>query len=571
MFNGVTIFNLETKENELFIDTSSNSKFKHLAFSNDGSYVASGGSVWNLNDGKKINTTYQGYNPSFSYDNSKIFSWVPLEGDSIYDDADLIIKDLQTNKVLDIFGEEYKKLLPNNSATLAYAVSIDGKLLANSGERPGIWDIKTGERIQPLSSGRYGYIFDMEFLPDGKHLAGMNMENLLIWKIGESGIKNSFDIVDSSEFYKMKISSDSRFIILLGRYGNVKLLNLLTEDELFNTHVSSTSISDASFSPNNEFIATIDSNNLITIIEITTGKIVEVIDNFYGESSFVNGLRDFKISNDGQFLATLATFDRSVKIWDTDTLQLLQTLHFSDTPFCFDISSNGELISVGQASKGAMVWNAHTGDLLQNLLPEEKIIDLDFSKNNKFLAIATNLKVIVYETNNWKESAILKPQLSDFVLGVEFSPDSQSLIVVSSQSRVWNTNNWTIRKSFDGKVRYIGNVEFSNDGKYLAMSEANNEWTRFHVNILSATNYQVLDEIPVTTPTNYMLFSPDNSFLLLGDGTYSKNEQNLLIYDTNWNAIGKLNYFLGPITISQDNMVLVLEDSWENICFLGIP
>ncbi len=81
-----------------------------LAFSNDGSYVASGGSVWNLNDGKKINTTYQGYNPSFSYDNSKIFSWVPLEGDSIYDDADLIIKDLQTNKVLDIFGEEYKKL-----------------------------------------------------------------------------------------------------------------------------------------------------------------------------------------------------------------------------------------------------------------------------------------------------------------------------------------------------------------------------------------------------------------------------------------------------------------------------
>ena len=123
--------------------------------------------------------------------------------------------------------------------------------------------------------------------------------------------------------------------------------------------------------------------------------------------------------------------DRSVRLWDVETGNLLKTLkgHTSNEVESVNFSPDGKTIVSSGRDRGVRLWDANTGNLLKTLTGH-----------------------------------------TDWISSTSFSPDSKTIVSGSWDKtvRLWNVETGNLLKILEGHKHRVVNVKFSPDGKVLA-------------------------------------------------------------------------------------------------------
>jgi WD40 repeat protein len=267
-------------------------------------------------------------------------------------------------------------------AVTAVSFSPDGEQVLSAGENPVayLWNANTGEKVAELV--HEGAVNQAIFSPDGNLIAtGSSDGTARLWKTDGTPIT------------------------------------------VFTPSEDKARISDVDFSPDNLYLAVAQDNGWVSIIEISSGKVIR------------------------QLPHTGKVYDVT---FGPDDKRLVVT---TDTGI-------------------ATVWNPLIGTSFVNIKHTADVYQAAFSPDGRYVVTASRDQTMkVMEVNGAQLQATL--QHDDWVEGVSFSPDGANFATASDDNtvRVWETGTWreTLRLRHEGFVQY---VTYDSSGWYLASSSA---------------------------------------------------------------------------------------------------
>ena len=167
--------------------------------------------------------------------------------------------------------------------------------------------------------------------------------------------------------------------------------------------------------------------------------------------------------------------DRSVRLWDVETGNLLKTLkrHTSDGVASVSFSPDGKTIVSGgrDRNKGVRLWDANTGNLLKNLTGHtDWIASVSFSPDGKTTVSGSWDKTVrLWDVETGDLLRTLKGH-KDKVASVSFSPDGKMLVSGSWDHtvRLWDADTGNLLKTHKGHKGFVNSVCFSPDSKMIA-------------------------------------------------------------------------------------------------------
>jgi WD40 repeat protein/transcriptional regulator with XRE-family HTH domain len=280
---------------------------------------------------------------------------------------------------------------------------------------------------------------------------------------------------------------------------------------------------DVTFSPDGKRFATASQDKTAKVWDAKTGQLLLTLS---GHTDQVAGI---VYSPDGKQIATTSD-DHTAKIWDANTGQLLLTLtgHTDGVgPVAF--SPDGTRLVTTSLDKTAMVWDALTGEeLLTYTQPSTQrgfyYSGVAFNSDGHRIAASGNDGIVrIWDVTTGKESLSLSVA-SEFGAGqphVAFSPDGKRLALVSdgiNPVKIWDATT--------GEVLLSGNlghsvppidIAFSPDGK-LAVTGGNDQ----KANVWDTTTGRILYTLSGHTQAIIgVAFSPDGTHVATAssDGT----------------------------------------------------
>ena len=262
----IRLWNPQTRE---LLRTINTSRGSGLAFSRDGSILASGGgkdevvNLWNPNTGELIKA-FKGHEGTV---NSVAFSPDGAVLASGTRDGKIRLWNIETGKLIRVLGA--KKLD-------GLAFSADGSILANGGAEDAnvkVWNSETGELLHMLEPA-VDDVFDVAFSPEGHILASAGWGGIDLWDANTGKLLRSFP--RETQVYICVAFSPDGHILASGRdFGVIKLWDadsgLLLED--FKAH--SNDVYDVAFSPNGHILASVGADDTVRLWQITPPEEVE--------------------------------------------------------------------------------------------------------------------------------------------------------------------------------------------------------------------------------------------------------------------------------------------------------
>ncbi|KAK0512560.1 hypothetical protein JMJ35_004577 [Cladonia borealis] len=219
------------------------------------------------------------------------------------------------------------------------------------------------------------------------------------------------------------------------------------------------------FSPDNKQLASASWDNTVRLWDTSTGTALQTLK---GHLDNVNAVA---FSKDGKQLAS-ASDDTTVRLWDIDIGAILQTLKgHLDCVLTVAFSPDGKHLASASCDKTIRFWNAKTGAALQMLKGHsDNISAVTFSPDSKQLASASHdMTVRLWDISTGAALLTLEGHLF-WVSTVVFSPDGKHLASASYDEtiRFWNAKTGAALQTLEGHSKSVKAVEFSRDGKQMA-------------------------------------------------------------------------------------------------------
>ncbi len=255
-----------------------------------------------------------------------------------------------------------------NDVSSAVAFAPDGKTLASASNDKTIklWDTRTGQLLRTLT-GHKDYVNSVAFAPDGKTIASGSGKP---YSVGSSGDDNTIKLWDA-------------------RSG--QLLST------FKGH--SSSINSVGFAPDGKTLASASRDHTIKLWDTRTGQLLRTLT---GHKDYVNSVA---FAPDGKMLAS-ASRDLTIKLWDVRSGQLLNTLKGfeNDVSSAMAFTPDGKTLASVQILMNANIisndktiklWDARSGQLLSTLRGhEDSVLLVAFAPDGKTLASASQDQTI---------------------------------------------------------------------------------------------------------------------------------------------------------------------------------
>lgn len=384
-------------------------------------------------------------------------------------DNTIIIWDLYSRK-------ELRKLIGHTFYVNYISYSPDGKFLA-SGSSDGtirIWNVETGDELQCLKTENkiiyVNYLKNSDFIIS----AAFQESSFLLWDLKSGKIIKSIIVDDEFYWDTNVINVYGDFVITVG-YATLKIWDIETGKKIKELKIDDSKIASADFSPIEKEIAITDQSNVYVYDLETLKKIREF--KFYGDFP----KKSIKYSPDGKY---------------------------------FILGIDNEF---GCYSK---LVDAKTGEDIA-IIPE--CADPVFSPDSHFFCIAyaiwkeennNGLKIYNIDTLQSEDLGLY----CEFVSNITFNVNKEIFTSGSADGTItlWNLKTGEKVKELKGHEKSINSFAYSFDGKRLASCSTDDT-----IRIWDVEAGKELKKIKATDRyfgyANYLTFSKDEKFLLIGD------------------------------------------------------
>jgi WD40 repeat protein len=207
-------------------------------------------------------------------------------------------------------------------------------------------------------------------------IAGAHGGDISIWNIQTNELTHVLSQRDG--IYHICCSPDNKYIATACVENNVKILSA-ESFKLLKIFSSNEYVSCMCFSPDSKKIITGNFDS-IQIWDIESGE-------------KINGMKGYDICHicctpDSKYIIA-AYHDKTIKIWDFQTCELVKVLTVDTRIGCISASPNGKYIASGNYDSTVKIWDIDTGNLVRVLTGHRSsITTIDFSSDSKLILSA---------------------------------------------------------------------------------------------------------------------------------------------------------------------------------------
>ncbi|MGM3305413.1 eIF2A-related protein [Anabaena sp. WFMT] len=395
----------------------------------------------------------------------------------IVSDEDKILASSLTNKTLKIWDVNARCCIVDLSAQSykfsLIAISLNGLTLATgSGEKIiKTWDIHTNKYLQSLE-GHLSEINTIALSPNSKILATGSVDRTVkLWDVTTGKclktLQGRTDFVHSVGF-----SHDGK-IVASGSQHEIRLWDVNSGQCVTNISAYKDWLYSLALSSDGKLLACANLGNENHIIRLWQIQSLHKGNSYQAPDKILQGHTDniwaIAFSPDGKIIVS-GSSDRTVKLWDSQTGQCLQTFSGHTRPvLSVAFSLDGQIIASCGGHSIIKVWDVITGECCQTIQEVASYV-LKFSPNSYILASGNTSGVIkLWDVRDGQCIGILgkygKP-----IISLAFSPDGQILASGSFDGTVtlWNINTNQCINTIEINTGSAWSLDFSPDGKNLA-------------------------------------------------------------------------------------------------------
>ncbi|MDZ8054630.1 MAG: protein kinase domain-containing protein [Aulosira sp. ZfuVER01] len=283
----------------------------------------------------------------------------------------------------------------------------------------------------------------------------------------------------------------------------------------------SSSVNSVAFSPDGKTLAIGSDDKTIKLWNLETGELIRTLTWRDFDFDFVTSIA---ISPDGKTLAS-GSFNKTIKLWNLATGELIRTLTgHSSYINSVAISPDGNTLASGGKDKTIKLWNLATGELIRTL-PVERYVNTGHSESVTSIAISPDGKTLASGSDdktiklwNLATGELIRTLTghSSYVNSLAISPDSKTLASGSDDKtiKLWNLATGELIHTLTGHSSELACIAISPDGKTLASGSWDNTIKLWNL----ATGKQIRTLTGHSNGVRSVTISPDGKTLVSGSG-----------------------------------------------------
>ncbi|MEN9563308.1 MAG: hypothetical protein RIR73_1552, partial [Chloroflexota bacterium] len=274
-------------------------------------------------------------------------------------------------------------------------------------------------------------------------------------------------------------SPDGSILVVSDSLGEVHVLNA-DDGSLIKQINFGVSVRDVNISPDGKLLAMARDDARINIVKISDFAL-------YGEFSVFGNLRVTAFSPDGRWFAA-ASDQGAITFWSLGTKQIVNSGAHREEVFEIAFSPDSQTLISGSADNCAVLTSPFSGKQLLKVLNEDRVVNVAFSPDGEwFVTASDDFRIRVWDAKSGEERMRLLQE--SIVSEVVISPNGYWIASTGSDRtvRVWSAANGA--EMFQIPINAPGTkLQFSADNKYLVTGDQDGQVSIWELSTLDANN-----------------------------------------------------------------------------------